>query len=144
MFEMWRLTDRAHLIMDGIAAADAFDPPVSERGIYPMGDVIADALGPKLLGDAIYNAFKTTGGKLPVYGPILGVYGVFMAGENNPSVIENLYSEMWFGDKAFAYKGTAHVQQDLSWWYGAAKAFQKVSAMESEARKLLRAKGVIK
>jgi len=144
MFEMWRLTDRAHLIMDGIAAADAFDPPVSERGIYPMGDVIADALGPKLLGEGIYNAFKTTGGKLPVYGPILGVYGVFMAGENNPSVIENLYSEMWFGDKAFAYKGTAHVQQDLSWWYGAAKAFQKVSAMESEARKLLRAKGVIK
>jgi len=137
-----RSVDRGQSIMDGIAAADAFDPPVSERGIYPMGDVIADALGPKLLGDGIYNAFKTTGGKVPVYGPILGVYGVFMAGENNPSVIENLYTDMWFGDKAFAYKGTAHVQQDISWWYGSAMVYKKISAIESEAQKLLRAKEV--
>ncbi|TWU34685.1 hypothetical protein S225a_10430 [Candidatus Brocadiaceae bacterium S225] len=45
-------------------------------------------------------------GKVPVYGPILGVYTVFMAGRNNPSVIENIYTNMWFGDKAHAYKGT--------------------------------------
>ncbi|TWU34686.1 hypothetical protein S225a_10440 [Candidatus Brocadiaceae bacterium S225] len=25
MFEMWKIQDRAHLIMDGLAAADAFD-----------------------------------------------------------------------------------------------------------------------
>jgi hydroxylamine dehydrogenase len=144
MFEMWALQDRAHLIMDKIAAADAFDPPVSERDPFPMGEVLADALGPDLLGDAIYGAFKSTGGKIPVYGPILGVYTLFMAGQNNPSYIENLYAEMWFADKAHAYKGTAHVQQDISWWYGSAKVFQKISAMESEAQKLLRAKEVDK
>ncbi|MBT7591645.1 MAG: hydroxylamine oxidoreductase, partial [Candidatus Scalindua sp.] len=61
---------------------------------------------------------------------------------NNPSVIENIYTNMWFGDKAHAYKGTAHVQQDISWWYGASKAFQAVNAMESEAQKLYRAKEI--
>ena len=142
MFEQWQLQDRAHLILDEIAAADAFDPPVSERDPYPMGEVLADALGADLLGDAIYNAFKTTGGKIPVYGPILGVYSVFMAGKNNPSYIENLYTDMWFGDKAHAYKGTAHVQQDISWWYGSAMVYKKISAMESEAQKLIRAKEV--
>ena len=144
MFEQWQLQDRAHLILDEIAAADAFDPPVSERDPYPMGEVLADALGPGLLGDAIYNAFKTTGGKIPVYGPILGVYSVFMAGKNNPSYIENLYTDMWFGDKAHAYKGTAHVQQDISWWYGSAMVYKKISAMESEAQRLIRAKEVDK
>ena len=144
MFEMWQLQDRAHLILDEIAAADAFDPPVSERDPYPMGEVLADALGPGLLGDAIYSALKSTGGKIPVYGPILGVYSVFMAGKNNPSLIENLYTDMWFGDKAFAYKGTAHVQQDISWWYGSAMVYKKITAMESEAQKLLRAKEVDK
>jgi hydroxylamine dehydrogenase len=109
-----------------------------------MGDVLADALGPGLLGDGIYNALKTTGGKVPIYGPILGVYTVFMAGKNNPSVIENIYTNMWFGDKAHAYKGTAHVQQDISWWYGASKAFQSMNAMESEAQKLYRAQEVDK
>jgi hydroxylamine dehydrogenase len=130
--------------MDKIAAADAFDPPVSERDPFPMGEILADALGPGLLGDAIYGAFKSTGGKIPVYGPILGVYTLFMAGQNNPSYIENLYAEMWFADKAHAYKGTAHVQQDISWWYGSAKVFQKINALESEAQKLLRAKEVDK
>jgi len=144
MFEMWKIQDRAHLIMDELAAANAFDPPVSERDPFPMGEVLADALGPGLLGEGIYNAFKTTGGKIPVYGPILGVYTVFMAGRNNPSVIENIYTNMWFGDKAHAYKGTAHVQQDISWWYGASKAFQSVNAMESEAQKLYRAQEVDK
>jgi hydroxylamine dehydrogenase len=144
MFEMWKIQDRAHLLMDELAAANAFDPPVSERDPFPMGEVLADALGPGLLGEGIYNAFKTTGGKLPVYGPILGVYTVFMAGRNNPSVIENIYTNMWFGDKAHAYKGTAHVQQDISWWYGASKAFQSMNAMESEAQKLYRAQEVDK
>ena len=131
-------------MMDELAAADAFDPPVSERDAFPMGDVLADALGPGLLGEGIYNAFKTTGGKVPVYGPILGVYTVFMAGRNNPSHIENMYTNLWFGDKAHAYKGTAHVQQDISWWYGASKVFQKVNEMESEYQKLMRAKEVDK
>ena len=144
MFEQWALQDRAHLIMDELAAADAFDPPVSERDPYPMGEVLADALGPGLLGDGIYGALKATGGKVPIYGPILGVYTVFMAGKNNPSVIENLYTDMWFGDKAHAYKGTAHVQQDISWWYGSAMVFKKISAIESEAQKLYRAKEVDK
>jgi hydroxylamine dehydrogenase len=67
-----------------------------------------------------------------------------MAGKSNPSRIENLYTNMWFGDKAHAYKGTAHVQQDISWWYGASKVFQAVNEMEAEAQMLYRAKEVDK
>ena len=36
--------------------------------------MIADKLGVKLLGEGVYKAFKTTGGRVPVVGPILGVY----------------------------------------------------------------------
>lgn len=40
---------------------------------------------------------------------------------------------MWFGDKAHAYKGVAHGQQDIAWWYGAAKVYQKINILESQA-----------
>ncbi|MCP4369486.1 MAG: hypothetical protein GY797_15460, partial [Deltaproteobacteria bacterium] len=69
---------------------------------------------------------------------------VFFAGKSNPSQIENIYTHMWLGAKAHADKGTAHVQQDISWWYGASKVFQAVNAMEAEAQKLYRAQEVDK
>ena len=140
MFQVWGLQDRAQKVIEDVIAAGAFDPGPADRDIYPLGDVVADALGPGLLGEPIFNAFKQTGGKLPVVGPILGVYGVFYPGKYNPSQIERWYTDMWFGDKAFLYKGTAHVQQDISWWYGSSKVFEKLSYIESESRKLMRAK----
>ena len=99
-------------------------------------------LGPGLLGDAVYKAFKTTGGKVPVVGPILGLYGLFMTGKNNPSEIELTYANMWFGDKAHAWKGVAHGQQDIAWWYGAAKVYQGINNLESQAIALKRGKKV--
>ena len=142
MFEMWTLQDRAQCILDDLAANDEFDVPIKDRDIFPLGDVLADALGPGLLGDAVYNAFKTTGGKVPVIGPILGLYGLFMTGKNNPSEIENTYANMWFGDKAHAYKGAAHGQQDIMWWYGSAKVYQGINNLESQAIALKRGKKV--
>ena len=143
MFEMWRLQDRAQLIVDDIAANDEFDVPIKQRDIFPLGDILADALGPGLLGDAVYKAFKTTGGKVPVVGPILGLYGLFMTGKNNPSEIEITYANMWFGDKAHAYKGVAHGQQDIAWWYGAAKVYQEINRLESQAIALKRERRLI-
>ena len=142
MFEMWRLQDRAQAILDDIVANDEFEVPIKERDIFPLGDILADALGPGLLGDAVYNAFKTQGGKVPVIGPILGLHGLFATGRNNPSEIEITYADMWFGDKAHAYKGVAHGQQDIAWWYGAAKVYQKINILESQAIALKRGKKV--
>ncbi|MBM4053252.1 MAG: hydroxylamine oxidoreductase [Planctomycetes bacterium] len=140
MFEMWKLQDRAQAVVDEIVALDAFEVPIKERDIFPLGDILADALGPGLLGEAVYNAFKTTGGKVPVIGPILGLYGLFYTGKNNPSQIELEYADMWFGDKAHAYKGVAHGQQDIAWWYGAAKVYQKINKIESQAEQLKKLK----
>ena len=142
MFEMWRLQDRAQAILDDIVANDEFEVPIKERDIFPLGDILADALGPGLLGDAVYQAFKTTGGKVPVIGPILGLHGLFATGRNNPSEIEITYADMWFGDKAHAYKGVAHGQQDIAWWYGASKMYQKINILESEAIELKRGKKI--
>ncbi|MBW7897290.1 Hydroxylamine oxidoreductase precursor [Candidatus Brocadiaceae bacterium B188] len=142
MFEMWSLQDRAQSIVDDIAANDEFDVPIKRRDIFPLGDILADALGPGLLGDAVHRAFKTTGGKVPVVGPILGLYGLFMTGKNNPSEIELTYANMWFGDAKHAYKGVAHGQQDIAWWYGAAKVYQGINRLESQAIALKRGKKV--
>ncbi len=136
MFEMWKLQDRAQLILDEIVELDAFEVPIKERDIFPLGDILADALGPGLLGESVYKAFKTKAGKVPVIGPILGLHGLFATGRNNPSEIEITYADMWFGDKAHAYKGVAHGQQDISWWYGAAKVYQKINILESQAAAL--------
>ena len=46
MFEMWKHQDRAQLILDDLAANDEFDVPIKERDIFPLGDILADALGP--------------------------------------------------------------------------------------------------
>ncbi|MBU6392896.1 MAG: hydroxylamine oxidoreductase, partial [Planctomycetes bacterium] len=46
------------------------------------------------------------------------------------------------GDKAHAYKGVAHGQQDIAWWYGAAKVYQKINILESQAIALKRGKKV--
>ena len=65
-----------------------------------------------------------------------------MTGKNNPSEIELTYANMWFGDKAHAYKGVAHGQQDIAWWYGAAKVYQGINMLESQAIALKRGKKV--
>jgi len=65
-----------------------------------------------------------------------------MTGKNNPSEIELTYANMWFGDKAHAYKGAAHGQQDIMWWYGAAKVYQGINNLESQAIALKRGKQV--
>ncbi|KAB2832051.1 MAG: hydroxylamine oxidoreductase, partial [Candidatus Brocadia sp.] len=57
---------------------------------------------------------------------------------------EITYADMWFGDKAHAYKGVAHGQQDIAWWYGAAKMYQKINILESQAIALKRGKEVDK
>jgi hydroxylamine dehydrogenase len=142
MFQVWGCQDRSQKCIEDVIAAGALDPGPEDRDPYPLGDLVADALGPGLLGEPIYNAFKQTKGKIPVLGPILGVYADFYPGKYNPSRIERLYVDMWFGDKAFLYKGTAHVQQDISWWYGSSKVFGKMAEIESEARMLMRSKDV--
>ena len=60
----------------------------------------------------------------------------------NPSEIELTYANMWFGDKAHAWKGVAHGQQDIAWWYGAAKVYQGINNLESQAIALKRGKKV--
>lgn len=142
MFQTWTMQDRAQKCIEDVIAAGALDPGPEERDPFPLGDIVADALGPGLLGEPVYNAVRQTKGKLPVLGPILGVYADFYPGKYNPSRIERLYVDMWFGDKAFVYKGTAHVQQDISWWYGSSKVYGKLAEIESEARMLMRAKDV--
>lgn len=65
-----------------------------------------------------------------------------MTGKNNPSEIELTYANMWFGDAKHAYKGVAHGQQDIAWWYGAAKVYQGINRLESQAIALKRGKKV--
>ncbi|MFN3466136.1 MAG: hypothetical protein ACK4WF_00340 [Candidatus Brocadiales bacterium] len=45
---------------------------------------------------------------------------------------------MWFWYKLKGYKGTAHVQQDYSWWYGWAPMIGQLALMQDEASKLRR------
>ncbi len=138
MFQAFELTDKAQKVIDDLIADGGYYPAIAERDIFPMGEGIADLLGPDLLGEPVYNAFKTTKGKLPVIGPILGVYSLFYAGEGNPIPIENSYSKMWFFYKLQGYKGTAHAQQDISWWWGEAPMLHELTNIQSEAARLRR------
>jgi hypothetical protein len=136
MFTAWRKQDEAHKIMDSVIAEGLLDPSPEERACYPMGDVLADALGPEKLGMGVYKAFKEKKGHVPVIGPILGASGLFITLAGNPSYIERLYAEMWFFYKLKGYKGTAHVQQDYSWWYGYAPMIGQLALIQDEANKL--------
>jgi hydroxylamine dehydrogenase len=138
MLQAFKLTDDAQLILDKLVADKKIYPSIEKRGIFPVGDKIADLLGPNLLGQAVYDAFKKTKGRLPVIGPILGVYGLFYSGENNPSKIEMAYAKMWFFYKLQGYKGTAHAQQDYSWWWGQAPMLHMLSEIKDEDARLRR------
>lgn len=138
MFQAFKLTDQAQKIIDDLVADGMFHPAIADRDIYPLGDKLTDILGPDFLGEPVFNAFKTTKGKLPVVGPILGVYGMFYQGKNNPIPIENIYNKMWFWYKLQGYKGTAHGQQDISWWWGQAPMLMALGEMQSEAARLRR------
>lgn len=138
MFQAFKLTDHAQKILDDLAADGMFYPSIAERDVYPLGEELASLLGPDFLGEPVYNAFKTTKGKLPVIGPILGVYGMFYQGKGNPIPIENEYNKMWFWYKNQGYKGTAHAQQDVSWWWGQAPMLMSLGVIQSEAARLRR------
>ena len=138
MFQAFKLTDQAQKILDDLVADDMLYPSIADRDIYPLGDVLADILTPDHLGEGVWNAFKTTKGKLPVIGPILGVYGMFYQGKNNPTPIENEYNKMWFWYKNQGYKGTAHGQQDISWWWGQAPMLMSLGVIQSESERLRR------
>jgi hydroxylamine dehydrogenase len=138
MFQAFKLTDRAQKVIDDLIADGAYFPSLAERSVYPLGDRLADLLGPDLLGESVFNAFKTTKGRLPVIGPILGVYSIFYQGEGNPLPIEIAYSKMWYFYKLQGYKGTAHAQQAISWWWGEASMLQEFGFIQSEAARLRR------
>lgn len=138
MFQAFKMTDDAQLILDGLVKDNMLYPSVADRDIFPMGDGLAGVLGPKALGEGVYNAFKTTGGKVPVIGPILGVYGLFYQSKNNPSLIEQNYAKMWFFYKLQGYKGTAHAQQDFSWWWGQGPMLHQLGIIQSEDQRLRR------
>ncbi|HHT9125529.1 MAG TPA: multiheme c-type cytochrome [Candidatus Brocadiia bacterium] len=138
MLQAFKLTDQAQKILDDLAADGMYYPSIADRDIFPLGDKITDILGPDFLGEPVFNALKTTRGKLPIIGPILGVYGLFYQGKGNPLPIENAYAKMWFFYKLQGYKGTAHAQQDLSWWWGQAPMLHELGVVQSEAARLRR------
>ena len=130
MFAAYRKRDEGQLLVEECFEKGWID--VDNRGIYPMGDVIADKLGVRLLGEGVYNAFKTKKGHVPQVGPILGVYANFMHNDGNPSQIEVEYGNMWFWYALKGYKGVAHGQQDYSWWWGWAPMVNQLSRIRSQ------------
>lgn len=144
MFQANKLTDQAQKVIDDLIADDMLYPSPAERDIYPGGDWLADVLPAELLGEGVWNAFKSTGGKVPVIGPILGVYAMFYQGDGNPTHIETSYAKMWFWYKLQGYKGYAHVQQDIMWWWGQSPMLQELGNVQSEARSMRRAAAIEK
>ncbi|MDR4505394.1 MAG: hydroxylamine oxidoreductase [Candidatus Scalindua sp.] len=130
MFAAYRKRDEAQLIVEDCIEKGYID--TDNRGIYPMGDVLADKLGVKLLGEKVYKAFKQKKGHVPVVGPILGVYANFMYNDGNPSAIEVDYGNMWFWYALKGYKGVAHGQQDYAWWWGWAPMVNQMSRIKSQ------------
>ena len=59
MFQAFKITDSAQKIIDDLIADDILYPSVAERDIYPLGDKLAELLPASLVGDGVYNAFKT-------------------------------------------------------------------------------------
>ena len=130
MFAAYRKRDEAQLLVEECFEKGWID--VKGRAPYPMGDVLADKLGVKLLGEGVYKAFKMAKGKIPVVGPILGVYANFRHDDGNPSQIETEYGNMWFWYALKGYKGVAHGQQDYAWWWGWAPMVNQLSRIKSQ------------
>lgn len=142
MFESWKRIDEAQLIMEELFAKDLVQPSPEERPPFPLSDLIIKILGPDKLGPEIYSLFQKTSGHLPVVGPILGAYAVFSQKDGNPSGVERDYAEMWFWYHLQGYKGTAHAQQDISWWWGTSQTMGKKARIYDEAEKLRRLKAI--
>ncbi|KAA3602297.1 MAG: hypothetical protein D8M57_10025 [Candidatus Scalindua sp. AMX11] len=142
MFASWKRIDEAQLILEQLFVDGVIQPPPDERPPFPLSDVIPEVLGPENLGTKMYTLLKETGGHLPVIGPVLGVYGIFTQTDGNPSGIETAFVEMWFWEHLQGYKGTAHAQQDLSWWWGAAKTGGSLTRIREEASRLRRLKAL--
>ncbi|MFQ5957053.1 MAG: multiheme c-type cytochrome [Candidatus Brocadiales bacterium] len=140
----WQHTDASMAVLDDLYAAGAIVPTPENRDPWYLGDVIADILGPKKLGDTLYNAFKTTQGHFPIYGPILSTGDHYLVGPGRPHAIELGLQEQWFGDLLKGFKGTAHAQQDYSWWYGWAPMVQRQAKVQSLAVDLHRLKAIEK
>ncbi|MDR4508323.1 MAG: multicopper oxidase domain-containing protein [Candidatus Brocadiaceae bacterium] len=142
MFASWKRIDEAQFVLENLFADDMIVPSPEDRPPFPLSDAIVKALGPDTLGPELYNLFKKTSGHLPVIGPILGAYSIFTQADGNPSGIEREFVEMWFWDHLQGYKGTAHAQQDISWWWGTAQTGGRMTRIQDEARKLRRLKAL--
>lgn len=142
MFESWKRIDEAQFILEDLFAKDMVKPSPEERPPFPLSDLIIKMLGPDKLGPEVYNLFKKTNGHLPVIGPVLGVYAIFTQKDGNPSGIEREYVEMWFWNHLQGYKGTAHAQQDISWWWGSSQTMGNLTRIQDEAEKLRRLKAI--
>lgn len=140
MFESWRRIDEAQLIIEKLFSENAIEPPPEKRPPFPLSDLIIKVLGAEKLGAEMYRLFKQTNGHLPVIGPILGAYSIFTQNEGNPGGIEREYAEMWFWSHLQGYKGAAHAQPDISWWWGTAQGVGNLTRIRDEAEKLRRLK----
>ena len=138
MFQAHKLADEAQKVVEDLITDGVLYPSWEEKDPFPLSDGVVAKLSPAFLGEPVYNAFKTLNGKFPVVGPILGVYGMFLQQQNNPSEIENMYNRLWFWYKLQGYKGTAHVQQDISWWWGQAPMMMEFTKIQGEAARLRR------
>jgi len=142
MLKAWQHTDASMAVVQSLYAAGAIVPAPVNRDPWYLGDVIAGILGPDNLGQAVYNAFNTTQGYFPIFGPVLSTGDHFLVGPGRLHEIELLLDEQWFGHLLQGYKGTAHAQQDYSWWYGWAPMIQKQAKIQTQAVDLLRLKAV--
>ncbi|MCF6148029.1 MAG: multicopper oxidase domain-containing protein [Candidatus Kuenenia sp.] len=142
MFASWKRIDEMQLVLEKLFADDVIVPSPEDRPPFPLSDVLTRVLGPDTLGPEMYSLFKKTGGHVPVIGPVLGVYSIFTQEDGNPSGIEREYVEMWFWDHLQGYKGTAHAQQDISWWWGTAQTGGRMTRIQDEAGKLRRLKAL--
>jgi len=140
MFESWKRIDKAQLILEELFAGDKIVPPPEERPPFPLSELMIKVLGAEKLGPEIFSLFKKTGGHFPVVGPVLGAYSIFFEEDGNPSGIEREYVEMWFWKHLQGYKGTAHAQPDISWWWGSAQTIGNLTRIQDEAQKLERLK----
>jgi hydroxylamine dehydrogenase len=139
MFQAFSLTDKAQKIIDDLITDGLlYTTSEEETDIYPFGDKITEVLGPELLGEAVWGAFNKSGGKVPVIGPTFGGFALFYQGENYPTAIERSYAKMWFWYKLQGYKGYAHAQQDIMWWWGQSPMLQELGNVQAEAKRIRR------
>ncbi len=142
MLKGWQHTDASMAVLDTLYTEKAIVPVPNRRDPWYLGDELAGILGPKKLGGPLYNAFNTEKGYFPVYGPIIATGDHYLVGPGRPHTIELLLGEQWFSNLLKGFKGTAHAQQDYSWWYGWAPMVQNQARLQTMAVDLRRIKRV--